>query len=718
MNLGLKCIVFIVLYLFCTFFVANYAVNLNYLFESKLQTAVVSVVFVALPFILAIFFKKCVKSNNCSRKQRKSLAVFCFIFALFLIYSFNIYKHNPQKPYNVAISTTFVKNPLSSDTKLYLYKYPKADNVFIKDNVFQYSGKNLPEYKSHRADFYVLSNDDKQKNEISFSGKANKLFFIFMGCEHTGIAEITINDKKYYFDTYQNISADKMTVYNAKILSIPVDNNLTIQELFRKTLYVLLCFCCFFFSAYFLGRILIEKSLSVDGSISTKIDKKQIVLFAMPSAIAWLFILFVFYPGIVPFDSLNQLHQCNTYIFDNHHPIFHTYLMFLLSYFHKGPLCICLFQIVCFSLLIGFFFEKFSRYGIHKALLYVIAVILAVMPLNAIMSITVLKDFLFSTGVLGLTLCTFSMFVEKNQFFLSKPNVFVFVLSLILVSFIRYNGFLISFLFLLLLLIIFKNYKKFILNIIRKYVVWFFLIIFCLSFVKTSDCNHRVNQALQLAMHQVQTVLFYHRNQMQDVEKSINSLISTDKFKNIHSKYTSHTLIFESELTDKEIDAPRFIAIWLKLIPDNGFLMLKDYVMLNSYILKYRHNPEGFNYSQYVFLDVENDNFLTEKSGFTDNSIKRKSFFPNLHNKIHSFIDAENFYDSLFKPTPYFLIFLFLGMIFGIKNGRKSFSVLLPVFLNLFILSLTLPEMSPRYVLFLFFTAPFWVLFSFIKVKK
>lgn len=719
MNLCLRYIFFIAFYLFCIFFVANYAVNLNYLFDFKFQTLLVSVIFVSLPFGLALLFKKCVKSNVCSANQRNVLIALSFVLALFLIYSFNIYKHNPQKPYNVTISTTFKKNPLSSGTKLFLCKYLKADNIYIAKDDLLTSGLNLSEHILDNNQFYLLENYDKNtKSSISFSGKANNLFFVFMGCNSTGIAEITINNKKYYFDTYQNISLDKMTIFNSKLLAIPVDNSLSLVDLFQKTLYVLLCFGCFFFTFYFLGRILIEKRLSIDGNISLKPDKKQIVLFAMPTLIAWLFLLLVFFPGIVPFDSLNQLHQCKTYCFDNHHPLFHTYLMYLVSYFYKGPLCICLFQIACFSFLIGYFFEKFNRYGISKTVLYLFSVLIAVMPFNAFMSITILKDFLFSTGGLGLTLCTFSLFVEKNNFFMSKANIFIFVLSLIFVSFIRYNGFLICLSFLFLLIIFFKDSQVFILKIIREYIIVVFAIIFSLHFVPISDCNHRCNQVLQLAMHQVQTVLLYSQEDLKDVESDINSLLPIAQFKNIYSKYTPHTLIFESDLCDKEIDAPKFVAIWLKLVPNNAFLMLKDYIFVNSYILKYRHNSEGISFSQVLFTEVENDSLLTISHVFSDKSIERKSCFPKLHSKINSFVEQDKFYDILFKPTPYFLIFLFFGMIFVIKNGRKSLIVLLPVALNLFILSLTLPEMAPRYVLYLFLTAPLWVLFSFINVKR
>lgn len=698
----------------------NYALNLGYLFDTKFQTAAFSVGFVSFPFILGFIYKFLIKDDFSSHKQRAYLFVFSLFFSLFLIYSFNIYKHNIPKPYTASVSTFDKKNSLSQDTKLYLFKNPKADNKIISDDELFCSGSVSTVLNSEKVPFFLLKNEDGKKSSITFSGKANYIYFVLMGSDDTGIAEITVNGKKHYIDTFQYISHFNFNrrVHFSKPLIFQVNNSLSSSELINKFLYISIVFFLFFYSSLYLGRILLSKSIILKYNKSDKIKFRHLILYSMPVAVLFIFNLLLFYPGIVPFDSMNQLSQCYTLLFDNHHPVFHSLLLLFLTIFNKGPLPICLFQIGLFSVLLGYFFERLENYGIPSKILFITSLLIALQPFNSIMSVNIMKDFLFSTTVCSLIFCIIMIFIEKKDFFTSKLNVSILLTTLILMSFIRYNGLLICIFCLLMMFLCFKNIGISFFKMLRKFTLFVVSIFLILSLIKTSECGHRINQTLQLSFHQIQTVLQYNGKISSSEQKELNELLSIDRWKNIYTKYLPHTIVFETALNYREINLPKYTKQWCEIFKDNYSLMIKDYIILQSYILKYRHNPEGFNFSQRVFTDIDNDNLLTMQFQLVDFGLQQKSFFPAITQRYKTFIANEKFFDLLYKPTPYFLIFLFFGMIFVLKNRKKSLCVLAPIVLNLFVLTLTLPEMSSRYVLYLFLTYPVWILLSLVKFDK
>ena len=74
--------------------------------------------------------------------------------------------------------------------------------------------------------------------------------------------------------------------------------------------------------------------------MSRKIKKFDIVLFLIPF-IMFLIALFIYYPGILSFDSYNQLEQIRTGVYSNGHPFIHTLIeMGCLKIFNSPFLCI------------------------------------------------------------------------------------------------------------------------------------------------------------------------------------------------------------------------------------------------------------------------------------------------------------------------------------------------------------------------------------------
>ena len=133
----------------------------------------------------------------------------------------------------------------------------------------------------------------------------------------------------------------------------------------------------------------------------SKLNYKDLIVFLIP-VIIFSYYLYVFDPGILRYDSFNQFYQIASHHFTNWHPFFHTFIEMLLLKIYRSPVSVCIFQILTFST-IWMMICKYYRYegGDDKKItrIFILQVlvtsIVCLVPINAVYSITLLKDILF-----------------------------------------------------------------------------------------------------------------------------------------------------------------------------------------------------------------------------------------------------------------------------------------------------------------------------------
>ena len=158
-----------------------------------------------------------------------------------------------------------------------------------------------------------------------------------------------------------------------------------------------------------------------------KLSYKDLIIFLIPFAI-FICYLYVFDPAIMRFDTYNQLNQIAKGEFFNWHPFFHTFIEMICVKIFPNPISISILQIVTFSTMWMIICNYFTQNDKPKnfVLQLIVTIIIALIPINAILSITLLKDTLFSYFML------FSCFLIKVLLD-KKCNVgygFLLVLSL------------------------------------------------------------------------------------------------------------------------------------------------------------------------------------------------------------------------------------------------------------------------------------------------
>ena len=172
-----------------------------------------------------------------------------------------------------------------------------------------------------------------------------------------------------------------------------------------------------------------------------KFNYRDLKIFLIPTII-FLVYLAVFYPCIATYDSFNQLHQIASGHFTNWHPFFHTFIMSLCLKVYSNPISICIFQILVFSTM-WMIICKYNRNGngeTEKIFKYqlIATIIICLIPINAIYSITLWKDILFSYFLMFLCFLAMIMIDKKG----SVDYKFIIVLSLFMafISQLRGNG--------------------------------------------------------------------------------------------------------------------------------------------------------------------------------------------------------------------------------------------------------------------------------------
>lgn len=130
-----------------------------------------------------------------------------------------------------------------------------------------------------------------------------------------------------------------------------------------------------------------------------KLNYNDLKIFLIPVIIFSIY-LAVFNPCIATYDSFNQLHQIASGHFTNWHPFFHTFIDMLCLKVYPSPISICIFQILVFSTM-WTIICKYNRDDNIQTdntfkLQVIFSLIICIIPINAMYSITLWKDVLFS----------------------------------------------------------------------------------------------------------------------------------------------------------------------------------------------------------------------------------------------------------------------------------------------------------------------------------
>ena len=135
----------------------------------------------------------------------------------------------------------------------------------------------------------------------------------------------------------------------------------------------------------------------------------QWLWYSLTLIFTWSLFLLAFWPGLMSTDSLGQWTQMIQGMFDDSHPVFHTWTNWLITRAWLSPAAVAFAQLIALALVIGFGLKLMRKKGASGWITWRTVVLIALLPVNELMVITLWKDIPYTIAFIGLLLCVLLM---------------------------------------------------------------------------------------------------------------------------------------------------------------------------------------------------------------------------------------------------------------------------------------------------------------------
>lgn len=448
-------------------------------------------------------------------------------------------------------------------------------------------------------------------------------------------------------------------------------------------------------------------------------NKRSFLLVWLVIFIAWIPYLLKYYPGIITPDSFDQICQgLGLTQLTNHHPVTHTAFIAVfmnigkaVGNYNLGVALYSIFQMLILSSSFSFGIYYMAKKNIDCRWRIISLLFLALYPVNGMYSITMWKDIPFAVCMLIFVIMLYEIVSSKGNFFDSKKNILLFVLSMISVILFRNNGIYVVVLTLPIILLAYRKYYKKItgifLFILCAYAIWKGPVFNVLGVEKGSS-----REALSIPLQQFARIVKEHSDELTDEEKeNIHKYLKTRDLDELYDPRLSDNVkaTFDDEYFKK--DKKTFITTWAKLCFKYPKTAVES-LLCNSY---------GYWYPEFQYWVVARSTVNSDNDGKIVLPIEQQSLLENARwNNYDSFIEKRNIpiISMLFSIG---FVFWLVVVSFGYVIYKKEYKKLL-IFVPVLVLWLTCLA-SPvsgeyRYMYAMFAMIPILIGISLINNKE
>lgn len=419
------------------------------------------------------------------------------------------------------------------------------------------------------------------------------------------------------------------------------------------------------------------------------------------------------YPGIMTPDSIVQLEQVLHEIpYSNHHPFMHTMLIGLfyhIGYLVTGNMIVSMsfytfFQMCILALSVSYLISTLRQYRVRPLVCLVITLFYALVPYHAVFSVTVWKDILFAAGIMLLGCSMLRMMKE-----LSIPSLIVFGISGLMMCLFRSNGWYAFLLCLPLLLFYFRKKAKAVYPVLLTVLAITVMVKYPLMNA-LSVTQPDLIESLSVPTQQIAAVLCNDRTLTEDQLTLIENVVDLTYIKDLYDPYFADNMKELVRAGNQDYLAAHkgeFLRLWLEL----GIAYPGDY--LKAYI----HQTYGYWYPDSFYLVAEAEGISASKLGISHTPliggplvVKGKE----ISIKLGSMLPL---YGTLWSMGVAFWILIFcIGTTFVRKENKKLILYLPTAALLLTVLIATPVATEFRYVYFLIFGLPFYLMSALINI--
>ena len=421
-----------------------------------------------------------------------------------------------------------------------------------------------------------------------------------------------------------------------------------------------------------------------------KIKKKDILIFLI-IVVTFSVFLYIFAPGILSYDSYNQLNQINTSKFSNWHPFFHTFIELVLLKLYNSPISIALFQIIVFSII----WTIICRYNDTKTtngyiFQIIVTLIICFNPLNFLYAITLWKDILFSYVLLFV--CFLIQIIVEKQYECKYRLVIVFGIFLSFLAQLRYNGLYISIIIMVIFSVLF--YKKS--NERKNYILLPIITIVGILMISALNIIYDVKDNDKNAVEpKVMQYLTYYLKQGK-ISKEEKALIS--KIANIDELKEKYNYTFTDPIYSV-VDHKKYNKYKKNLLS----MTLKYSIKYPDKMIYFAFKSTSFVWNPLFPKDrvglIINTDINSQNNTFGIKPIHQNSPYYIYTNKIiNKTLDIDFIKVLLYSPALYLYLSILIGFVLWYRKKYKIILIILPNLINLLLVALSNPIQDVRYI--------------------
>ncbi|WP_203332292.1 DUF6020 family protein [Planococcus beigongshangi] len=421
-----------------------------------------------------------------------------------------------------------------------------------------------------------------------------------------------------------------------------------------------------------------------------QISPFYVILYMLPMLTSSLLMFFAFYPAAMTPDSLSQWEESGTKGFSNWHPVMFTWLIMFLRQIWDNPGVIVLMQSVALALTVGYMGYIMKRFKVNSWIIWVVLIVMALIPVNAIMSITIWKDILYSTSLFFFSMLIFLIVKTKGMEAKKVSFILIFLLVSFVLVFFRHNGFPVFLITMIAVLVMYRNMWRQLLPMALGIIILHQIItgpVYTALDVTPSDPQ----EALSIPTQQIANIVVNDGDMTSEQRDYIDSILPLELWREKYNPVNVDPIKFSWEEYDRNViydDYTGYFKHWAGLVVQNPSLAVEAFLNQTSLVWQMRL-PDDAVMSRYVTNIYHGNQFgLVNKVIYEDLTLYMRQY-------LEVDTEAEEY---LWRPAVYlFLMTLFIYITY-LRNNWRVWLILLPISLNTAAVMATMPAQDFRYL--------------------
>ncbi|WP_322906577.1 DUF6020 family protein [Paenibacillus sp. SGZ-1009] len=624
-----------------------------------------------------------------SLDTKKRNVLFVLLAIAYIITLFNSSSLWAASSHQITITATGEKSADSNGTEVWITEI-SADGQPLNLASLNFNNKKWEIKNGKLVSYSGLS---PQPASTSLTLQGNHIDIQFLKHPWSGKVEVSVDNQKNDYDLYSAITGSMNTDLNFK----PQFNFIG-----------LLTVTCIFLLASGIALSIFFGILHYNHYNIVRNNKKWFLIYFFVIFIVYFISYLAMFPGNMSPDSVVQWSQKTSWQFTDHHPIYSTLYVALLTSLWNSPGAVSLFQVLIFAACISIILCKFNKMGISTRITLCIAIVYAISPLNLLMVNTLWKDVPYALSVL-MFIFVLILVIEDFTWITFKKNQAIFITLAICIGLLKHEGIFVIAGSMVIIACLLKEQRKKI------------IIIGLISIFAIFGLNFAAKQILEVApkpswmaytlpIQQVKQLYLESPDQFKREQRNVLSQIFNGDIvtparvdMNLNIPFTAVQNNFNPN--NFEQNKRGFLLIWVEQLEKHPLEILKIWSKQTSIIWKIQRAPADSMYVGDIGFVLENN--LGLKSNYILPGLK--TF---IEKEWKELIANDKISWMFVRPAFYSYLCLIFCWISVLKNGWKAVVLIVPGIAIIGGLSLTIQSPDTRYLYSIFLIAPILFLYA------